>query len=45
LAARDYGVVLDPETLELDLEATTWLREARTAAQPVGAREASGGGA
>ena len=30
LAERDYGVVLDPETLELDLEATGRLRAQRT---------------
>jgi 5-oxoprolinase (ATP-hydrolysing) len=31
-AERDYGVVIDPETLELDLEATERKREERTAA-------------
>ena len=31
LAARDYGVVLDPETLELDLDGTARLREERSA--------------
>ncbi len=36
LAERDYGVVLDPVTLELDLEATARLREER-AGQPVAA--------
>ena len=34
LAERDYGVVLDRETLELDLDATRRLREERTR-QPV----------
>ncbi len=32
LAERDYGVVLDPETLELDLDATRRKREERSAA-------------
>jgi 5-oxoprolinase (ATP-hydrolysing) len=32
LAERDYGVVLDPQTLELDFEATRRLREERAAA-------------
>ena len=31
LAERDYGVVIDPETTELDLEATQRLREERAA--------------
>ena len=31
LAERDYGVVVDPETMELDLDATARLREERTA--------------
>jgi 5-oxoprolinase (ATP-hydrolysing) len=31
LAERDYGVVIDPETLSLDVDATSRLREERTA--------------
>jgi 5-oxoprolinase (ATP-hydrolysing) len=31
LAERDYGVVIDPQTMELDLEATQRLRAKRTA--------------
>jgi hypothetical protein len=31
LAERDYGVVIDPETMELDAEATVRLREERSA--------------
>jgi 5-oxoprolinase (ATP-hydrolysing) len=31
LAERDYGVVIDPETMQLDLEATARLREERAA--------------
>ena len=34
LAERDYGVVLDPESLELDLDGTQRLREER-ARKPV----------
>ena len=31
LAGRDYGVVIDPETLSLDVDATARLREERSA--------------
>jgi N-methylhydantoinase B/oxoprolinase/acetone carboxylase alpha subunit len=31
LAERDYGVVIDPETLSLDADATSRLRDERTA--------------
>ena len=31
LAERDYGVVIDPQTMEVDLEATQQLRAKRTA--------------
>jgi len=34
-ARRDYGVVIDPATLELDEEATRALRERRRAGEPV----------
>ena len=33
-AERDYGVVIDPETLEVDVEATARTREERSAAIP-----------
>ena len=31
LAERDYGVVIDPETLSVDVDATRAARESRTA--------------